>query len=96
MPPSVNESFSQFSVVAAEGEKKYKIRFGLTTIKNFGAGVASSITQERKANGTFISLADFLDRVKDRSLNKKSLESLIKSGALDEFGERGLLLYNLD
>lgn len=96
LPPSVNESFSQFSVIPAEGERKYKIRFGLTTIKNFGASVASSITQERKSGSKFQSLEDFLDRVKDKNLNKKSLESLIKSGALDEFGERGLLLANLD
>lgn len=95
LPPSVNESFSQFSVIKDENEK-YKIRFGLTTIKNFGASVSSSITQERKAGGKFTSLADFLDRVKDKNLNKKSLESLIKSGALEEFGERGLLLANLD
>lgn len=103
LPPSINESFSQFSVVpntneAPQGKPhhKYKIRFGLTTIKNFGASVASSITQERKANGQFKSLEDFLDRIKDKNLNKKSLESLIKSGALDEFGERGVLLANLE
>lgn len=95
LPPSVNESFSQFSVVKGE-EGKYKIRFGLTTIKNFGQGVSSSITAERKRGGKFKTLADFLDRIKDKNLNKKSLESLIKSGSLDEFGERGLFLANLD
>jgi DNA polymerase-3 subunit alpha len=104
LPPSVNESFSQFSVIpsyaeASEGkpnENKYKIRFGLTTIKNFGQGISSSITAERKQGGEFKNLADFLDRVKDKNLNKKSLESLIKCGAMDEFGERGELLANLD
>ncbi len=95
LPPSVNESFSQFAVISQPGQP-HKIRFGLTTVKNFGASVASSITQERKRAGTFTSLADFLDRVKDKNLNKKSLESLIKVGALDEFGERSLLLHNLD
>lgn len=95
LPPSVNESFSQFSVIKGE-DSKYKIRFGLTTIKNFGQGISSSITAERKRGGKFASLEDFLDRVKDRNLNKKSLESLIKSGALDEFGERGHLLGNLE
>ena len=95
LPPSINESFSQFTVVPKE-DNKYKIRFGLTTIKNFGAGISSSITAERKAHGKFKSLADFLDRIKDKNLNKKSLESLIKAGALDEFGERGLLLHNLE
>lgn len=95
LPPSVNESFSQFSVVPKE-DGKYKIRFGLTTIKNFGQGVSSSITAERKQNGKFKSLADFLDRIKDKNLNRKSLESLIKAGALDEFEERGKLIANLD
>ncbi len=96
LPPSVNESFSQFSVLPKEEGSGYKIRFGLTTIKNFGQGVSSSITAERKRGGKFISLADFLDRIKDKTLNKKSLESLIKAGAMDEFGERGLLLHNLE
>ncbi len=95
LPPSINESFSQFSVVS-DGKNPYKIRFGLTTIKNFGQGISSAITAERKAGGKFKNLADFLDRIKDKNLNKKSLESLIKSGALDEFGERGHLLVNLE
>lgn len=94
LPPSINESFSQFTVVA--NEKPYRIRFGLTTIKNFGEGISSYITAERKSNGKFKDLADFLDRVKDKNLNKKSLESLIKCGALEEFGERGALLLNID
>jgi len=102
LPPSINESFSQFTVVN-NPPSPYKIRFGLTTIKNFGQGISSSITAERKLNGKFKDLADFLDRVKDKNLNKKSLESLIKCGALDDlpagkagFGERGMLLFNID
>ncbi|KKU55107.1 MAG: polymerase III, alpha subunit protein [Parcubacteria group bacterium GW2011_GWA1_47_11] len=95
LPPSINESFSQFTVVN-NPPSPYKIRFGLTTIKNFGQGISSSITAERKHGGKFQSLSDFLDRVKDKNLNKKSLESLIKCGALDEFGERGMLLSNID
>ena len=101
LPPSVNESFSQFTVV---NQKPYKIRFGLTTIKNFGQGISSSITTERKANGKFTDLADFLDRIRDKNLNKKSLEALIKCGALDELpvtssgqtNDRGALLANID
>lgn len=95
LPPSINESFSQFSVVPKE-DGRYKIRFGLTTIKNFGAGISSAITQERKEHGKFKDLSDFLSRIKDKNLNKKSLESLIKCGALDEFEERGKLLANLE
>ncbi len=95
LPPNVNESYQGFSVVRAKGEPD-TIRFGLITIKNFGEGIANSIVAERKKNGKFTSLADFLDRVKDKNLNKKSLEALIKTGALDEFGERGQMLENLE
>ncbi len=96
LPPSVNESFSGFTVVKGENGAADKIRFGLTTIKNFGEGIANTIIAERKKGGRFNSLGNFLERVKDRNLNKKSLEALIKTGALDEFGERGLLLANLE
>ncbi|MDD5165116.1 MAG: DNA polymerase III subunit alpha [Candidatus Pacebacteria bacterium] len=95
LPPDVNESFSQFTVIK-DGEKS-RIRFGLVTIKNFGQGIATTIIDERKKNGPFTSLSSFLERIKDRNLNKKSLESLIKAGALDCFGEdRAVLLGNLD
>ena len=93
LPPDINESFSEFSVVPGE----QKIRFGLTTIKNFGAGIATAIIEERKTNGPFESLTDFLLRIHDKNLNKKSLEALIKTGAFDLLNEeRGQLLDNLD
>jgi DNA polymerase-3 subunit alpha len=100
LPPDINESFSDFTLVKkdksrlkTEGET---IRFGLTTIKNFGEGISHIITEERKKNGKFKSLEDFLIRIQDRNLNKKSLEALIKSGAMDNLGERGILLANMD
>jgi len=97
LPPDVNESFEGFTVIKNQNpEEKDSIRFGLTTIKNFGEGIASSIIAERKAGGKFISLSDFLRRIKDKNLNKKSLEALIKTGAMDFFGDRGLLLSNLE
>jgi len=68
----------------------------MTTIKNFGEGVAQSIIAERAARGQFKNLSDFLERVKDKNLNKKALEALIKSGAMDEFGERGALFANME
>ncbi|MBI4086386.1 DNA polymerase III subunit alpha [Candidatus Kaiserbacteria bacterium] len=95
LPPDINESFAGFSVVPNNEDKKI-IRFGLTTIKNFGEGIAESIIRERKANGPYISLADFLTRVQDKNLNKKSLEALIMAGTLDRFAERGALMGNLD
>ena len=110
LPPNVNESFKGFTVVeqpktgldghlSREGQlgaREEVVRFGLVTIKNFGEGIADSIINERKAHGKFVSLEDFLVRIKDRNLNKKSLESLIKAGAMDAFGDRGVLLSNLD
>jgi DNA polymerase III subunit alpha len=106
LPPDINESFSQFTVVKErkldDPEKvsphpATRIRFGLVTIKNFGQGIATTIIDERTKNGPFTSLNNFLERVTDRNLNKKSLESLIKAGALDCFGEdRAVLIGNLD
>jgi len=103
LPPSVNESYSDFTVVKTPGasphsvgEDRDKIRFGLVTIKNFGENIAKTIIHERKAKGKFKSLSDFLERIQDRNLNKKSLESLVKSGAMDEFGDRGILLANIE
>jgi DNA polymerase-3 subunit alpha len=84
LPPDVNESGSDFTVA---GEHKDTIRFGLTTIKNFGEGISEAIIRERNTNGPFVSLSDFLCRVESRNLNKKGLEALIKCGALDRFGE---------
>jgi DNA polymerase-3 subunit alpha len=105
LPPDINESFGDFTVVlgaspertqkAAElaaGQKQDAIRFGLYSIKNFGRGVADSIIAERKAQGRFTSLSNFLQRVTDQNLNKKGLESLIECGALDSLGERGAML----
>ncbi len=99
LPPSVNESFEDFSVVPNENHTPgagEKIRFGLKTIKNFGEGIATSIIEERKLNGRFTSLSNFLSRIKDKNLNKKSLEALIKVGALDEFANRSELFGNID
>jgi len=96
LPPDINESFSPFSVVPTKNEKDAHIRFGLTTIKNFGEGIADAIIEERKQHGPFASLADFLSRVHNKNLNKKSLEALVMTGALDRFAERGLMYANID
>ncbi|MFM2357433.1 MAG: hypothetical protein RJA61_170 [Candidatus Parcubacteria bacterium] len=96
LPPDINQSFGGFTAVEDPGTKQEMIRFGLFTIKNFGEGIGNSIIEERKRGGPFISIAEFLDRIQDKNLNKKSLESLIKCGAMDTLGERGLLLANLE
>lgn len=97
LSPDVNESFELFAVVPRRSESdKPTIRFGLTAIKNVGEHIAGMIIKERKAAGVYQSLEDFLRRIQDKDLNKKSLESLIKCGALDRFGERGQLLANIE
>ena len=92
LPPDINESFADFSVVPGRNT----IRFGLKTIKNFGEGITEVIVEERKKNGPYATLQDFLTRIHDRNLNKKSLEALICAGAFDAFGDRGQLYGNLD
>jgi DNA polymerase-3 subunit alpha len=98
LPPDVNESGTVFTVVPKGGpDGEDAIRFGLSSIKNFGEGIAMAILTEREANGQYASLSDFLSRVANRSLNRKSLESLIKSGALDRFEpNRGHLLTHIE
>ncbi len=92
LPPDVNESFRNFAMVSKPGEKG-RIRFGLTAIKNVGEHICDVIYEERKKNGPYKSLEDLLERVQDKDLNKKSLESLAQAGALDCFGiDRAILL----
>jgi len=81
LPPDVNESYETFTVVAD------KIRFGLTGVKNVGQNVAKAIIHARKTKGRFSSFADFVEKVSD-VLNKKALESLIKSGAFASLGAK--------
>jgi DNA polymerase-3 subunit alpha len=80
LPPSVNEGESAFSV--SDG----KIRYGLLAIKSLGKPVIEAIVKERKEHGAYSSLTDLAERLTSREMNKRSLENLIKSGALDEFG----------
>lgn len=77
-------------------EKQKAIRFGLLAIKNVGHNVVEAIVTEREKNGKFKSIEDFISRIEHKDLNKKSLESLIKAGALDCLGERNELLENVD
>lgn len=93
LPPDINESHSSFTVV---GEEKNAIRFGLSSIKNFGEGISEAIIAERERGGPFIILSDFLCRIGSRNLNRKSLESLIKCGALDSFSTRGQLITHIE
>ncbi|MFW0871202.1 MAG: DNA polymerase III subunit alpha [Patescibacteria group bacterium] len=97
LPPDINESFEGFSVVVGGGKNgEDQIRFGLFTIKNFGENISHTVIEERKANGAYTSLTDFLERVNGRDMNKKSLEALILSGALDSLADRDAMLGSVD
>ncbi|MES3032137.1 MAG: DNA polymerase III subunit alpha [Patescibacteria group bacterium] len=103
LPPHINESYGGFTCIPKEKDivisaenKSEKIRFGFYTIKHLGTDIADSIIAERKLNGKFKSITDFLDRIKHKNLNKKSMEALIKSGCMDEWADRGVLLSNLE
>jgi DNA polymerase-3 subunit alpha len=92
LAPNINESLKNFTVVP----EKNQIRFGLLAIKNVGINIVESIVEQRKTNGRFKSIGDFIHRIPTKDLNKKSMEALIKSGAFDEFEERNKLLTNLE
>ena len=91
LPPDINESFKNFTVVA-----KDQIRFGLMAVKNVGENIADIIVEERKKNGKYQSILDFITRINCKDLNKKSMEALIKAGAFDSLEERNKLLKNLE
>ena len=110
LPPNINVSSNNFTVeqlppgraaprqvttFAFPVEAGAAIRMGLDAIKNVGEGPVEAVLQAR--GGTpFKSLADFTDRCDLRKVNRRGLECLVKVGALDDFGERGLLLAAVD
>ncbi len=96
LPPDINESFGDFTVIQGTGTENKAIRFGLYTIKNLGTDIAQSIIEERKAHGPYKSLSDFFERINHKNLNKKSVEALAKSGAMDVLAERNHILGNLE
>ncbi len=91
LPPDINESFVEFAIVPG----KSQIRFGMSAVKNVGIGAVEEILRARE-EGKFQSLEDFFTRINSHSVNRKAVESLIKSGAFDSFGDRSLLLNNVD
>ena len=91
LKPNINESFTKFTV------QNGKIRFGLGSIKNVGIAAINSIVEERQENGEFKSFHDFCERVKDKGVNKKCIEGLIKAGCFDELGKtRATLLASFE
>ena len=81
--PDINESTELYSVIEHKGKRA--IRFGLLGIKNVGKNFLTEVTNERK-NGRFTSFENFISRMSNREMNKRQIESLIKSGAFDSLG----------
>jgi DNA polymerase III subunit alpha len=91
LPPDINESGADFAI--AQG----RIRFGLAAIKNVGRGAVEQIARERAAKGPFKSLDDFCERMAGvQDVNARALDSLVRSGACDVFGERNQLVASMD
>jgi len=92
LPPDVNDSDLWFSAVGSD------IRFGLGAVRNVGVNVVESIIRTRREKGRFASFADFLEKAELVCCNKRTIESLIKAGAFDSFGQprRALLLVHED
>ena len=80
LPPDINHGYSSFSV------DNGSIRYGLAAIKSIGRPVIKEIVAERKANGEFKNLKDFIERMSGKDINKRTIENFIKSGAFDELG----------
>ena len=81
LKPDINKSFTKFT---AKGDS---IRFGLGSIKNVGIAAVDAIVKEREENGEYKDFTDFAERIYGESVNKKCIESLIKSGAFDNLGK---------
>jgi DNA polymerase III subunit alpha len=87
LPPTINKSKLYFTI---EGDSS--IRFGLGGIKNIGEDIIQNIVEERKENGEYKNLDDFVERNVKKGVQKRAIEYLIMSGTMDEFGERNALL----
>jgi DNA polymerase-3 subunit alpha len=94
LPPDINESFGTFTIVE-EGDHE-AIRFGLFSVKHVGEKITQTIINERETHGKFTSLEDLLTRITGRNFNKKTLEALVKCGALDSLGKRYHMLAHID
>ena len=91
LKPDINKGYTKFTV------DNGKIRFGLGSIKNVGTSVIDKIIAEREKNGAYTGFTDFCERVKDESVNKRCIESLIKAGCFDDFEQtRATLLVSFE
>ncbi|MFA5761166.1 MAG: DNA polymerase III subunit alpha, partial [Dehalococcoidales bacterium] len=94
LQPDINHSEVDFAIEKLE-DGTQAIRFGLEAIKNVGENAVKPIIEERKTGGEYKTIEDMCRRVDICGINKRVMESLIKSGAMDCLGERGTLLGNI-
>jgi len=97
LPPDINRSHWGFAIESSlKTQDKGAIRFGLSAVKNAGGVAVETILSSREKGGLFTTLTDFCSRVDTRKANKKVIESLIRVGAMDQFGKRSAQLAALD
>ncbi|MDP2917782.1 MAG: DNA polymerase III subunit alpha [Dehalococcoidia bacterium] len=96
LPPDINRSQVTFSIEKDGGKRARAIRFGLAAIKNVGPAAVERIIAERNRGGPFKSIEDLCRRADLQAVNRRVMESLIKTGALDCLGNRGVLLQNVE
>ena len=97
LPPHINASRDDFVLEKdAKSKNGWAIRFGFNAIKNVGSAAIDNILAVREEVGTFTSLTQFIHETDGRKVNKTTLESLIKVGAMDDFGTRSSMLENLE
>jgi DNA polymerase-3 subunit alpha len=94
--PNINMSQVTFSLEESGDYEKPAIRFGLAAVKNVSPSAIQSLVEERNKNGPFKTVEDLCRRLDSQSANRRVLESLIKAGALDELGNRGALINNIE
>lgn len=92
LPPDINHSEVEFSIEKDPVADREAIRFGLSAIKNVGTAAIESILAAREKDGDFVSFTDFIYRVDLSKVNRKTIESLVKTGAFDRFGKRAVFL----
>ena len=97
LPPDINQSDYRFMPVGVPGKKATQIRYGMGAVKGSGQNAIENIVAARKLDGPFTSLFDFCKRVDKRQVNRRTIESLIRAGAMDCLKQdRAILLATVD
>ncbi|HEY8608909.1 MAG TPA: DNA polymerase III subunit alpha [Noviherbaspirillum sp.] len=97
LPPDINQSDYRFMPVGVPGKKATQIRYGLGAVKGSGQGAIEAIIAARNSGGPFRDLFDFVRRVDKKQINRRTIEALIRAGAMDCFGvDRGVLIASVN